>query len=374
MKKILILSVSAGQGHVRAAEALRTGTERWFGGEAEARHIDLMDLTRPWFRTAYKGSYMKFVNRYPALWGFLYNRTDRDKAEGVLNGLRRKLESHVSEPLLRVMKEYQPDIVLSTHFLPGQVLGRWRRKGRIENIDHWIVVTDFLAHRFWLEPGQTGYFTATEENAFIMRRRGLEEERIELSGIPIMPEFSDSISREEGAAAFGLDPARTTVLLMAGGEGLGLIKDVADELSSVEADYQLAVLAGRNQKLLAELKEMAAERPSRLAPLGFTTDMPKLLAASDLVVTKPGGLTTCECLAMGKPMIVVSPIPGQEEANCDYLLEHCAAWKASSLSALVYKTLKLINDGQTLEGLGRNAAAIGKPFAARSILETILAG
>ncbi len=372
MKKILILSVSAGQGHVRAAEALVAGAERWFGPKARALHVDLMSLTPPWFRTAYKGSYLKFVNRFPALWGLLYSRTDRDKAEGVMSQLRRRLESQVSKDLLKVMADYQPDILVSTHFLPGQVLARWLRRGQIEPRPHWIVITDFLAHRFWLEPGQTGYFAASDECAFTMRHRGLTDERIVVSGIPIMPEFSDRPDRSQGLTAFGFDPARPVILLMGGGEGVGILKDVAEELAGLPRDFQLGVLAGKNKKLLADLKVSAQTRPGRIIPLGFTTEMPRLLAAADLVVTKPGGLTTCECLAMDKPMIAVSPIPGQEEANSDYLMEHCAAFKAVSLPGLVYKVDKLLAEPDELKRLGDNALKLGRPLAAKEILETIL--
>ena len=372
MKRILILSVSAGQGHVRAAEALAAGTARWFGDQAEARHVDLMDLTPPWFRTAYKGAYLKFVNSFPSLWGLLYNRTDNDRAEGVMGQLRRRLESQVSKSLLKIINEYAPDILVSTHFLPGQVLARWQRKERVKPIPHWIVVTDFLAHRFWLEPGQTGYFTATEESAFTMRRRGLENERIFVTGIPIMPEFSDQYIREESAAAFGLTPDRTTVLLMGGGEGVGVLKDLAAELAGLKAEFQLAVLTGKNKKLLSDLTQTAQEHPGRLVPLGFTTEMPRLLNAVDLVISKPGGLTTSECLALGKPMIAVSPIPGQEEVNCDYLLENGAAWKAMTFSGLIYKTQKMLDDSSTLERLGRNALSLGRPLAAKDILATVL--
>lgn len=373
MKKILILSVSAGQGHVRAAEALVAGTARWFGQEAQALHVDLMELTPPWFSAAYKGSYLKFVNRFPTLWGLLYSRTDRDKAEGLMSQMRRRLESQVSKSLLKIFEDYQPDAVISTHFLPGQVLPRWQRKGHIKQMPHWIVITDFLAHRFWLEPGQTGYFTATDESAFTMRRRGLENERIIVSGIPIMPEFSDSFNRDECAAAFGFVPNRTTALLMGGGEGVGLLKDLAEEMASLPADFQLAVLAGKNKKLLSDLGALAQEHPGRVVPLGFTTEMPRLLTAVDLVISKPGGLTTSECLALGKPMIAISPIPGQEEVNCDYLLENGAAWKANTLPGLLYKAQALLNDPATRMRLGDNALRVGHPLAAKTILETVLA-
>ena len=372
MKKILILSVSAGQGHVRAAESLVAGTTEWFNGGAVARHVDLMSLCPPWFSTAYKGAYLKFVGRFPSLWGMLYSRTDIDRAEGLMGQLRRRLESQVSKPLQKIIDEYQPDILISTHFLPGQVLARWLRRGRIEPRPHWIVVTDFLAHRFWLEPEQSGYFVAGEETAFTMQKRGLEKERFIISGIPIMPEFSRSLEKGASAAAFGLDASRPVVVLMGGGEGVGLMKDIAAELINLDVDFQLLALAGRNAKLFSDLKKMSANRPGRLFPQGFTDEMPKLLTGADLVITKPGGLTTSECLALGRPMIAISPIPGQEEANSDYLLENGAALKATSLPSLTFKARKLLNDSQKLERLGGNALKIGKPLAAKTILDTVL--
>lgn len=374
MKKILILSVSAGQGHVRAAESLKAGAEQWFAGRIEVEHLDLMALCPPWFRTAYKGAYLKFVGRFPSLWGMLYNRTDGDKAEGLAGQLRRRLESQVSKPLRKVIDEFRPDALISTHFLPAQVLSRWISRKKIEARPHWVVVTDFLAHRFWLEPGQSGYFAANEESAFIMKNRALAGERLIVSGIPIMPEFSLPIEREDGARAFDLDPSRTVVTLMGGGEGVGLLKDIAAQLSGLEEDFQLVVLAGKNKKLLEDLKLTAADRAGRLCPRGFTTEMPKLLAATDLLISKPGGLTTSECLAMGRPMIAVSPIPGQEEANCDYLLENGAALKANSLPGLIYKTQKLLRDPDKLKSLAAQAKSIGRPLAAKTILETVLEG
>lgn len=373
MKKILILSVSAGQGHVRAAESLVAASEQWFGDQIEARHVDLMTLCPPWFRTAYKGAYIKFVGRFPSLWGILYNRTDGDKAEGLMSQLRRRLESQVSKALKREINEFEPDILISTHFLPGQVLARWIRREKITARPHWIVVTDFLAHRFWLEPGQTGYFVADEETAYTMKSRGLAEERFVVSGIPIMPEFSRRIERAEGAEAFGLDPSRRVTVLMGGGEGVGLLKKTTEELCGLETDFQLLVLAGKNIKLLEDLRLIAVQKPGRLFPQGFTAEMPKLLSVADLVITKPGGLTTSECLALGRPMIVISPIPGQEEANSDYLLENGAALKATSLPSLMYKTQKILGDPERLQSLAGNALALGRPLAARKILETVLA-
>ena len=136
--------------------------------------------------------------------------------------------------------------------------------------------------------------------------------------------------------------------------------------------FQLIALAGNNRALLANLRALAAEHPGRLLPLGFTHDVHMLLAVADLVITKPGGLTTAECLAMGKPMLVHSPIPGQEEYNADFLLENGAALKAVDMDALLWRVRRFLNEPELRTRLARNAAALGKPHAARDILAKVL--
>ncbi len=159
---------------------------------------------------------------------------------------------------------------------------------------------------------------------------------------------------------------------MAGGAGIGGIGELAERLLRLDRDFQVVALAGRNEKLLATLQELAGRHPRRLFPLGFTRVIERVMAASDLAITKPGGLTTSECLAMGLPMVVVSPIPGQEERNADFLLENGAALKACDAGALAYRVAKLLDEPKELAMLRRNAERLGKPNAARSVLDTVL--
>ena len=374
-KRVLILSVSAGHGHVRAADALVAGVQQWFP-QHEARQVDLMTLVPTMFRKAYKDSYIKLVQRHPALWGYIYSKTDQAKADSALAKLRKSIEALCNKPLLKVFEEYAPDHIICTHFMPLQVLARWKDQGKLAT-PVWTCVTDFVAHRFWLEPHQQGYFTASEENVQRMRSRGLATEYISAPGIPVMPEFippADAAgSRAAAAQRFGLDPRKTTFTLMGGGAGVGNMLELAEEMLTLPVDFQLVVLAGKNQRLLTDLQEKAKQHP-RLFPLGFTDEVHTLLAASDLVITKPGGLTTVECLAMGKPMLVYSPIPGQEEHNADYLLENGVALKATDACGLIWRMQKLLNEPETLARMGKNAAALGKPYAARDILSRVLGG
>jgi processive 1,2-diacylglycerol beta-glucosyltransferase len=370
--KIVVLSVSAGAGHVRAAQALQAAAERWYP-DVEVTHIDVMELVPRLFRKVYTETYIDVVERHPAFWGYLYERTDREKVDSALSRLRIAVERLNTRNLKKALREIKPDHVICTHFLPAQLLSRWVRKGDFKN-PVWVQVTDFDVHLLWLHEGMSGYFAANDEVGWRMAERGIPADRVHVTGIPIMPVFGDPRSRENCVAEFGLDPERKTLLLMAGGAGVGGIDLLAERLLAMEDDFQLLALAGRNEALLGSLRALAEANPGRLHPLGFTRVIERIMAASDLAITKPGGLTTSECLAVGLPMIVVAPIPGQEEKNADFLLEHGAALKACDAGALVYRAGSLLRNPESLETLRRNALRLGRPDAARRVLEIVLKG
>lgn len=376
MAKVLLLSVSAGHGHVRAADGLAAGIQEWFPGH-ESRHIDLMTLVPSFFSKAYKGSYMKLIRSHPRIWGYIYDRTDKYTRDSRIDDLRRAIESACNKRLMPIINEYEPDHIICTHFMPIQFLARWRRKGRI-TMPVWSCVTDFVAHSYWLEPGLDGHFTAGAENVWRMRSRGLANERIFPTGIPVMPAFIPpdgegrlAAARAEARGRLGLDATLPVLLMMGGGAGVGNMLELARGLFSLPFEFQLVVLAGQNKELLNDMEKAKDEFSGRLFPMGFTNEVPALLAASDLVITKPGGLTTVECLAMGKPMLVYSPIPGQEEQNADLLLENGAAMKAPDSFGLIWRVKELMEKPALLERLAANAAALGKPYAARDILAEV---
>ena len=367
-KKILLLSVSAGAGHMRAAEALRSHA----GDSANARHLDVMEYVPAAFRKLYTDFYITLVNRMPALWGYLYNATNDARPDSSMQRLRRAVERLNTRALLAEIEAFQPDAIVCTHFLPAELLSRARRKGELD-CPVWVQVTDFDLHRMWVHEHIEGYFAANDEVAFRMRACGIDAERIHVTGIPIMPAFGQPLERATCAASFGLDPARPTFLLMGGGAGLGSLDTIAERLLPLDERFQLIVLAGRNAQALAALEQLAARYPGRLLAQGFTNQVERLMACADLVITKPGGLTTSECLAMGLPMIVNSPIPGQEERNADYLLEQGVALKAFDGVTLEYRVRQLLQDPERLAGMARKARALGRPEAAEQVLARVLA-
>lgn len=356
---------------MRAAEALKA-----FAGEAfegvEATHLDVMDYVPASFRKLYADYYISLVNKLPAVWGYLYHATDKAEPDSAMQRLRRGVERLSTRALRKEIRAFAPDAIVCTHFLPAEILARMIRKEDLA-CPVWVQVTDFDLHRMWIQERMSGYFAASEEIAYRMRAHGIPADNIHVTGIPIMPAFGQRLDRWECAAEYGLTPARTTILLMGGGAGLGSLDTVAERLLALPGDFQLIALAGRNAAALASLQALAERHPGRLFPQGFTNKVERLMACADLVITKPGGLTTSECLAMGLPMIVNSPIPGQEERNADYLLEQGVAMKACDAVTLEYRVNYLLNHPEYLAGMRSKALVLGRADAARRVLETVLA-
>lgn len=366
-KKILLLSVSAGAGHTRAAEAIRAHA----GDGVQATHLDVMDYVSTGFRKLYTDFYIALVNRMPALWGYLYQATHDAPAHSSMQRLRRGVERLNTRALLKEIAAFQPDAIVCTHFLPAELLSRAIGKGELD-CPVWVQVTDFDLHRLWIQENMAGYFAANEEVAFRMRACGIPAERVHQTGIPIMPAFGQPLSRAACAAQFGLDPARPTLLMMGGGAGLGSLETVAERLLALQGDFQLIVLAGKNAQALAALQQLALRHPGRLLAQGYTNQVERLMACADLVITKPGGLTTSECLALGLPMIVNSPIPGQEERNADFLLEQGVALKAFDAVTLEYRVQLLLREPARLADMAARARALGRPNAARAVLARVM--
>lgn len=368
-RRVLLLSVSAGAGHVRAAEALRVAAE---AQGLVAQHLDVMDFVSSAFRALYTDFYLKLVEHHPAVWAMLYRIMDRTPPSTPLARVRRAIERLNTLKLRKAVAAFAPDAIVCTHFLPAELLMRERARGRVTS-PVYVQITDFDLHGMWIVPDMAGYFVASDEGAFRAHARGIAAAQTHVTGIPIMPSFASPPMRGECAAELGIDADRRTILLMGGGAGLGGLDDVAARLLALDQDIQLIALAGRNADMLQRLQALARRHPRRLVAQGFTNRVERLMAASDLVITKPGGLTTSECLAMGLPMIVHAPIPGQEERNCDYLLEQGAALKAIDARALEWRVRELTAAPARLAAMAARAKALGRPHAARDVLRVVLA-
>lgn len=360
--RILLCSVSAGAGHVRAAAAVEAAITAVHPG-VEVRHIDAMDFVPRAFRRLYVDGYVAMVNRAPSVWGMLYNAADRQPPGSLPSRLVSTVQRVQAPRLLKFLADWRPDAVLATHFFLPQVLSAsaFARQlaPRIE-----VVVTDFDVHRIWLQDGVDRYHVATDVIAHKLNAWGVARDRVEVVGIPIHPAFAAPVAREQARTDLGLDPNLPTILLLAGGLGMGALDRTVTMLAASGRPLQIVSVAGRNESLRKVIASCSPPPGGRIVSLGFVENMPQLLDAADLVVTKPGGLTTSEALARGAALLLASPIPGQEERNADYLLENGAAMRASCVEELQYKALMLLGDDQRRNELRAAARALGRPEAA----------
>jgi processive 1,2-diacylglycerol beta-glucosyltransferase len=370
-RHILVLSVSAGAGHVRAAEAVCAAAQS-AQPPVRTTHLDLLTLVPREFRKLYAEQYIRLVEKLPQLWSYLYAKSDRPSRDSLLGKLKRAVERVNTRKLDVEIARIAPDAILCTHFLPAELLSRRRAAGAALP-PLWVQVTDFDVHALWVHPHVDRYCVANDEVAFRLADRGVARAKIAVTGIPVMPQFAVPLDRRTCAAELGIAPDRFTVALMAGGAGVGSLHELAARLLRASGELQLIALAGRNAELLAKLRALAKSHPAQLFPLGFTTTVERVMSASDLVVTKPGGLTVSECLAKHKPMLLVSPIPGQEERNADYLLEAGTALKAADAATLEFKLGQLLANPARLRAMSEAAHRTGRPRAAQDVLALLCA-
>lgn len=368
-RRLLVLSVSAGNGHVRAAEAIVAQGRATFP-QLAIRHRDLMQLAPSLFRQLYSDLYLQLASRMPEAWGWLYRKTDHVADDRLIERVRRRVQALCCSRLLDEVKEFTPDAIVCTHFLPAEILGAAAVRGKF-HCPIWVQVTDFDLHGMWIQEGLAGYAVANTEMAFRLRQRGVPESRILVSGIPVMPGFAAPPDRAAAAARLGLDPAKLTLLMMGGGAGIGLEATRIQALLAQHPQLQLIVMAGRNANLLQSLKAIELFWPQQLRAVGFTEDVPALMACADLAITKPGGLSTSECLVMGLPMLLVNPIPGQEERNAALLLQEGVALRADDPDTLQFRLNQLLSSPETLARMRSRALALGRPAAAHALLERL---
>jgi len=355
----LIVSASAGTGHVSAGRALHSAFES--AGCARVVHVDVLDLAPRWVRTAYGGGFELLASRAPGVWGEVYRRSDGRVDEARWGSIARRLMFREFERLLTAERW---SVCVCTHFLPGQLAA-----GRANAPPFASVVTDFTLHRYWVRPRINQYFVATPDMARDLYAR-LPSARVVATGIPVGPEFADRTPQAHARAVLSLPLTGRIALVMGGGLGIGVEDSARAALVSGIADLHVVAVCGRNGAARANLLRLDAG--DRLQVLGYVDDVATWIAAADVVVTKPGGLTCSEALAVGRPLVLTRPIPGHEDANVQYLTARGAAIAAPTADDVTAALRNLMHDPAVLGGYTWRAHGAGTPGAAHSIAATLL--
>lgn len=367
--RVLVLTASIGGGHLAASKAL----EQAFGDlGVPCLHVDLMDYTSAPFRRFYRNAYFDLVRTAPDFIDWLGKRMDRHPGETLTRGRRwrARLTRLASFQLPRLLHDYDPQIIVHTHFLPAVISSTLRQARPVQA----MVVTDFAAHTLWMQPGIERYYVAADEVAVHLQACGVDRDRVRVTGIPIDRRFAHLPSKVEARARLGLSLDRDVVLVMAGGMDKRTLEVLLEQARRVKWPADLVVVCGRSPELMGVAARWA-DMPSdvvRIRAMGFTTEVPEWMAASDAVVGKPGGLTVSESLAAAAPFVVVQPYPLQEEANANFLLEHGCALRVDPLTTFGHKLTQLLADPGRREAASRAAASVARPHAADTVASDVL--
>jgi len=368
---VLVASSAVGAGHDQAARAVLAGLHE-AEANVETQFVEVLSLTPPLFGACYVGAFILGMTELPSVYGRCFDWTNRPHRPGRDAFERRRLsmERTALRRFAQLLLTRRPDVVVCTHFLPAPLVGRLRLSGDLPG-RHMLIVTDHNVHRWWYAEGVDRWFVPAAPSAAQIRRWGIDDERICVSGIPIHPKWARPVDREKVFADWRL-PMRRNIVLLTGGTQFtcGPVVRIARRIASACPESCVLVLAGYNKKLLARLAALP-EAGERIVGLPYTDRIHELLAVASVVITKPGGLITAECLSKSAPMILTDPVPGQEAGNAEYFAGEGAAVVCTTVEGIVRQTTRLIRDEQARDELAANAGRLYRP-ATQTIVSEIL--
>lgn len=374
MKKVLIFYASYGGGHLSAAKSIQKYLEEHYSAEVKSEIIDCMKYINTTLDVVTTGAYREMAKKAPNLWGKVYSNSQ----SGVLGHVSSRANKIMAIKLKKLICEKNPDLIISTHPFSSQMVSYLKKKGKV-NCKLATILTDFASHEQWLVGHEyTNFFFVSNDN---MEKElcdyGVAKDKIHVTGIPMSDRFFEKFDRTSILKMFNLVPDKKVILFFGGGEfGLGKERTVQILRSLIlnAHDYQIIAISGKNEKMKEAFESLVKELNVSLKVkiLGFTDKVPELMSISDLVVTKPGGLTTTESLASHLPIIIINPIPGQEEENAEFLEKHkVGIWirKDDDPDTIL---LNLFDNKDKIENMRENTKSLAKTHSTQNICEILM--
>jgi processive 1,2-diacylglycerol beta-glucosyltransferase len=367
--RILITSVKAGAGHVKAAEALEAAFTLKYPSFT-VRNVDLLDYSSYLARQFYGKTYIDVVKKLPELYGYLYKNY---KGLQGLAGPRLMFDRLNAAGYLDLVDDFEPDTVIATHFIAAALAADYRDRKR-KTFPVFVTITDYEIHPLWVirTAEIERYCVAHEEMKNHLKLLGVPEERVIIAGIPINPRFVEKKDPTALKTKYGIKDTSPVVLLVAGSFGTTPIGDIIDQFKVIPSDFQLIVVCGKNKRLYEKIRAKQSTEPRIKLVYEFIDFVDELMRVSDILISKPGGITTSESLAIGLPMLLVDPIPGQEEANVDYFLEKGVGLKARNPESLIFKLGEVLSHPERIQTMRQNIASIAKPQAAFTVADEVV--
>jgi len=361
--KVFIVHASVGSGHKRSAEAIYNYFKENYSSR-QVQIIDVLDKTRPLFKKLYSRGYFFLVNHATWAWEIAFWLTSLQCLKPVNDFLNFLTDRLSAKEFSEFLTRENPDHVITTHFMPSEITAYLKKKAVIKS-KLTTVVTDFAVHPYWICQGTDTYVVASGFAKGQLVNAGVKEEQIKESGIPVDAKFFLRYERSILAAKFGIVKDKFTCLLVTGSFGLGPIEEIVELLYK---DIQLLVVCARNKALY---RRLSRKNYPGILVFGFVDNIEEMMAASDIIITKPGGLTIAEVLAIGLAPVFISPIPGQETKNIEVLKRYGIGDTASSPLALKEIILDYKDHPEKLEGIKNNITAFRKEHPAKELCNVI---
>jgi processive 1,2-diacylglycerol beta-glucosyltransferase len=366
-KNILLLYITEVSGHHSASLAIEKSL-KILSSEIEILNLNAFHYTNPISEKVVNRIYTAIIKRTPKIWDYVYDNPQVKKSIDKLKNVVHKLNF---SKLKKLFDKFQPDIIVCTQAYPCGMVAEFKRthKSRIPLIG---VLTDYVPHSYWLYENVDYFICPSEEIAQRLVKRGIPGDKIKPLGIPFDPDFNVPVNRTKVLEKLNFEPGISTILIMGGGQGLGPIKAIVNSLDKIEADLQMIVVTGTNKKLHKTLKNSIKKFKKKVCVLGYVNNINELMSVSDLIITKPGGITTSEALSKKLPMLIIKPIPGQEANNAAYLTQQKAALNIGNPKDINVIVEDLLLNPERLKRISESCGRISKPTAGIDIARFIL--
>lgn len=361
---ILIFSVSIGNGHDQVANTLRNEFIR-ADNSNRVKIVNTIKFISPILDKVILDSYLNILKFYPKAWGKIYEKTNKLDPIIDINDITNRL---ITSKLQKSITSFVPDVIICTHSFPSSIISNLKQK-KMREFPLFSIITDYNIHSSYINDN-TDYYVIPHENlSYVMEEYGVDNSRILPFGIPIRKEFTYHTEKETIRNRFSLEDKKT-ILVMGGGLGLGEIYNIVSELDKKLHDVQIIAIAGRNARLEQKLKAMATK--NKLVVFGYINEVHELMEVSDLIITKPGGVTTAEIISKQKPLVIFSPLPGQEYENAEFLLNSGIAVATSEVKKIPILINQILKFDVRLKSIYEITGYLKKPNAASDTVKFIL--
>ncbi|MCM8797354.1 MAG: hypothetical protein NC923_05725 [Candidatus Omnitrophica bacterium] len=366
-KRIILMYISEVSGHHSATIAIEKAL-KIISPQSEILNINAFNYTNPISEKVINRIYMEVIKHTPKLWDYLY---DNPKIVKRVEKIKDTIHKFNSPKLKNLFEHFKPDVVVCTQAFPCGMVADYKKTYN-STLPLIGVLTDYVPHSYWIYETVNYYITPAEDVSLRLIKKGVSAEKIKALGIPFAPEFNQTHDKYHLRERFKLSLDKPVVLIMGGGQGLGPIKTIVKSLEASRYDIEEIIVTAANKKLYRSLKRKINKYKKKIILFGYVNNVNELMDVSDIIITKPGGVTTAEVLSKGLPMVIVKPLPGQEMHNTDYLTDKGAAIRVNDPKDTYLVIEDLLNKPRKLKTMRECSRYLAKPNSAMEIARFIL--